>query len=216
MKRITALTLILIAAFTVCLPAQEEAEETLYEVVPGTEGNKIILSLSNISEITGAENVRVNLAGEYPYLSFDKESLVFEKIDPANEAEAAFTFDIARETPVNRKDTVRFTVTGKQGISEIKQFVISYAVPDEFKLEQNFPNPFNPATTIQYQLPVESRVMLKVYDILGREVVTLVNERQEAGYKEIKFNGSRFSSGVYIYRLVTDNYISTKKMLMVK
>ncbi len=97
-----------------------------------------------------------------------------------------------------------------------KQFIFSYTGPKEFKLEQNFPNPFNPTTTIQYQLPQDAKVTLKVYDILGSEVATLVNEEQEAGYKEVKFNGSNIASGMYVYRLHSGNFVSTKKMMVVK
>lgn len=89
-------------------------------------------------------------------------------------------------------------------------------VPRGFNLFQNFPNPFNPSTLINYQLPVSSHVVLNVYDALGREVKALVNERQKAGYHEVKFDGTRFSSGVYIYRLSAGNFVSVKKMLMVK
>ena len=83
-------------------------------------------------------------------------------------------------------------------------------------LEQNFPNPFNPVTTIQYQLPVDTKVTLKVYDILGAEVTTLVNEIQQAGYKEVRFDASTISSGAYVYNLTAGNYTSVKKMMVVK
>ena len=89
-------------------------------------------------------------------------------------------------------------------------------VPNVFDLHQNYPNPFNQSTVISYQLPVGSNVSLKIYDILGKEVGTLVNENKEAGYYETKFDGSELASGMYIYRLTAGSYISTKKMLMIK
>ncbi|MCL4279593.1 MAG: T9SS type A sorting domain-containing protein, partial [Ignavibacteriaceae bacterium] len=82
--------------------------------------------------------------------------------------------------------------------------------------EQNYPNPFNPSTVISYQLPVISKVLLKVYDILGSEVVTLVNAEQQPGYYEVQFNAMNYASGMYVYRLQADNYLSVKKMLVVK
>jgi len=89
-------------------------------------------------------------------------------------------------------------------------------VPTVYKLNQNYPNPFNPSTVISWQLPISSHVLLKVYDILGNEVATLVNENKEVGYYETNFDGSELASGMYIYRLVAENYISTKKMLLIK
>ena len=89
-------------------------------------------------------------------------------------------------------------------------------IPTDYKLNQNFPNPFNPSTVISWQLPVRSHISLKVYDILGSEVVTLVDENREAGYYETRFDGSALASGMYIYRLTARDYVSTKKMLMIK
>lgn len=95
--------------------------------------------------------------------------------------------------------------------------------PQKFELSQNYPNPFNPSTKIRYILPQTanandqmSRVLLKVYDILGNEVATLVNESQESGQHEIEFNGSGLASGIYIYRLDTPSFHDTKKMLLLK
>ncbi len=105
-------------------------------------------------------------------------------------------------------------LSSPDGILMTKQFIFSYIGPKEFKLGQNFPNPFNPVTTIQYQLPQDARVILKVYDILGSEVTTLVNEEQAAGYKEIKFNASNLASGMYIYRIQADKFVSVKKMMV--
>jgi hypothetical protein len=85
-----------------------------------------------------------------------------------------------------------------------------------FALSQNYPNPFNPATTIRYDVAVRGLVTLKVYDILGREVSTLVNQVRDAGAYEVSFNAARFASGIYFYRLQAGSFVQTKKMVLVK
>lgn len=96
---------------------------------------------------------------------------------------------------------------------------ISSTVPEKYNLFQNYPNPFNPITNIKYQIPKNSLVILKVYDVLGREVETLVNEIQQAGVYETQFPGNEnfnLSSGIYYYRLSAEGYTSVKKMVFVK
>lgn len=93
---------------------------------------------------------------------------------------------------------------------------VDIATPAKFELSQNYPNPFNPSTTIRYQLPVNSRITLKVFDMLGKEVTTLVNEQKLAGSYEVTLNADRLSSGVYYYQLKTDNFVQTKKLALVK
>ena len=90
------------------------------------------------------------------------------------------------------------------------------AIPGEFRLEQNYPNPFNPSTLVKYQLPVASFVDLKVYDILGREIMALVNEWKGPGRYEARWDGSGQPSGVYIYRLVAGDFQSVRKMALIK
>lgn len=89
-------------------------------------------------------------------------------------------------------------------------------LPHEFSLSQNYPNPFNPTTVISYQLSAGSDVTLKVYDVLGREVATLVNQKQSAGKYSVTFDGSKLASGVYFYRLVAGSYIAVKKLVLLK
>ncbi len=97
-------------------------------------------------------------------------------------------------------------------------------LPTEFSLSQNYPNPFNPTTKIRFTVPAATLrqaqsdiiVTLKVYDILGNEVVTLVNEEKPAGYYEVEFNASEFSSGIYFYTLTVGKFIDTKKMMLIK
>ncbi|MDP3683791.1 MAG: T9SS type A sorting domain-containing protein, partial [Ignavibacteria bacterium] len=89
-------------------------------------------------------------------------------------------------------------------------------VPDEFRLEQNYPNPFNPSTIIEYQLPSNAFVVLKVFDILGREVETLINEHQNEGNHFVQFNASDLLSGVYFYKIEAGTYYDTKKLLLLR
>ncbi len=88
--------------------------------------------------------------------------------------------------------------------------------PIFFELSQNYPNPFNPMTVIKYQLPSNGFVSLKVYDVLGSEIKTLVNEFMNAGYYEVEFNASDLPSGVYLYKLQTDNFNAVKKMILAR
>ncbi len=89
-------------------------------------------------------------------------------------------------------------------------------IPEDFSLLQNYPNPFNPTTTINYQLPTNSVVALKVYDVLGREMATLVNERQSVGSHSVRFDANNLPSGVYFYRLDAGTYHDTKKLVLLK
>ncbi len=89
-------------------------------------------------------------------------------------------------------------------------------IPDSYSLGQNYPNPFNPRTVVSFQLPVVSDVTLKIYDVQGREVKTLVNERMQAGRYEVRFDGSGMNSGVYFYRMVTEGFSETKRMILLK
>jgi hypothetical protein len=89
-------------------------------------------------------------------------------------------------------------------------------VPMVYSLEQNYPNPFNPSTVISYQLPVSGLVNLKVYDVLGNEVIILVNEEKPIGSYEIEFNASHLGSGVYFYRLQSGSFVQTRKMTLLK
>jgi hypothetical protein len=102
------------------------------------------------------------------------------------------------------------TQTGVDGLTELG------ATPEDFTLAQNYPNPFNPTTVISYQLPVNSEVRLEVYDMLGRNVATLVDGRVAAGRHTVNFDASNLSSGVYLYRLQAGSQIMTRKLTILK
>jgi hypothetical protein len=93
---------------------------------------------------------------------------------------------------------------------------VDIEIPKEFALMQNYPNPFNPVTNINYTIPVDSKVMLVIYSISGEKVAELVNESQAAGNYSIPFNASNLASGTYVYRLIANDFVQTKKMLLIK
>ena len=92
----------------------------------------------------------------------------------------------------------------------------SVSAPTSFSLSQNYPNPFNPSTMIRYELPRSSRVSLKVYNTLGQEVAGLVNDTRPAGVFTVQFDARRLASGVYYYRLLAGDFVSTKGMMILK
>lgn len=115
-----------------------------------------------------------------------------------------------------------YTIVGKsiwrRNISEIITSIerSNKYIPMKFSLEQNFPNPFNPSTTISYEIPQNSFVTLEVYDILGRKVATLVQEQKAIGIYNVAFNANEHSSGIYFYTLRTKDFIQTKKMILIR
>jgi hypothetical protein len=95
---------------------------------------------------------------------------------------------------------------------------LSNEVPEKFELFQNYPNPFNPSTKIKFDIPVKSvgQTFLSVYDILGREVATLVNEKLNPGTYEVELDASNYPSGVYFHKLTSGNFTETKRMMLIK
>jgi len=106
----------------------------------------------------------------------------------------------------------------RRNLSEIltDEQSISSEIPASYSLFQNYPNPFNPVTRIRYDLPRAGVVRLAVYDVMGREIESLVNERQAAGSYEAVWDGTRFASGVYFYRLTAEGYSETRKMILIR
>jgi len=116
---------------------------------------------------------------------------------------------------------VAYSITATWDSTGLKTTTDLAGMPDEFQLHQNYPNPFNPVTTIQYELPQRSDVQITVYDLMGREITTLVSEIQEAGYKSIQWNatnkfGQPVSAGMYFYRITAGTFSQTNKMLLLK
>ncbi|MBN2092988.1 T9SS type A sorting domain-containing protein [candidate division KSB1 bacterium] len=100
------------------------------------------------------------------------------------------------------------TSTGIESISDL--------LPKEFKLEQNYPNPFNPGTIIEFALPKSAFITLKVYNLLGEEIITLVAENRSAGIHKINWDANRLASGVYMYRLEAEKFVQFKKLILIR
>ena len=114
---------------------------------------------------------------------------------------------------VGENGTILRTTTGGELITQVKE---KSSLIYEFNLEQNYPNPFNPTTKISWQSPVSSWQTLKVYDVLGNEIATLINEEKPAGSYEINFNADGLPSGIYFYKLQAGKFVETKKMMLLK
>ena len=135
-----------------------------------------------------------------------------------NDADGAPREGILTYSPNNQDQSYQdvsrwlYTWIGDQwvGVEDENNVVLSY------ELTQNYPNPFNPVTQIQYTIEQSSNVTLKVFDILGREVATLINENQNPGRYVVDFNASNFASGIYFYRLEAGAFIQVKKMILMK
>jgi hypothetical protein len=146
---------------------------------------------------------------------FDVEYVVNDTIRDSTLTDIIFTEGIAADSNLA---IVEFEyVNGSIQISPSVGVVeVPSNVPLVFQLFQNFPNPFNPTTKVSFVIGHSSFVTLRVYDILGREVATLVNEKRNAGKYDVIFDGSNLPSGVYFYRLHTDRYTNAKKLILLK
>ena len=114
------------------------------------------------------------------------------------------------------KGTAIETPTSGSPVQSLSLDHLSLQIIRSYTLLQNYPNPFNPTTNIEFRIADVGFVTLKVYDVLGRRVATLVNRVEQPGNYEVQFNGSRLASGVYFYRLVAGKHVITKKMLLLK
>ena len=197
--------------------------QNTYNVQPGVKNNQIVLQLKNVSD-TEIASLPIPLPKRgLEHLKFHEIEVDTIILNPKEEKEIVYTFDVDYNIGITQADTIEFFITDNKSVFLTKQFILQYSLPTEYKLEQNYPNPFNPTTKIRYSIPSTLLslgeglgVRLIVYDILGNEVTTLVNEQKEPGYYELDFNASQFASGVYIYRLQAGSYASTKKMMVLK
>ncbi len=195
--------------------------------------NKIFIDANGVNSSTVRLNYRIN-GSTYQSVSMNQvtfnNTIKYNYTLPAssngNSVEFYFTYQTNSGGSVHEPATGTYKFSyGSFNISNLTSVKTNNEIPTNFNLAQNYPNPFNPSTVISYQLSAPSKVTLKVYDLLGREVATLVNEYQPSGSYNSQFSisnlpagrqASQLSSGVYFYRLQTDNFSATKKMMLIK
>jgi hypothetical protein len=225
---------LLLATTSLVLGVSSASSQTVYSVPANSKGNQVTLTIANESRYVSAQDVEVRVVRHSPAVTFRPESQFLKMVPAQKESDVTFAFDVGRSAHINSLDTLEFLIKDKPGFTWRKSVIVTYVAPKTFALEQNFPNPFNPTTTIYYQLPIDSRVSIVVYDLLGREVKRLVDETKEAGYHEARFsarggsayggNAAGIASGVYFYRMTAEplsgdgknGYISVKKLIVLK
>ncbi|MCK4716772.1 MAG: T9SS type A sorting domain-containing protein, partial [Candidatus Marinimicrobia bacterium] len=148
-------------------------------------------------------------------IAYEDSSLVFDKLFHFTGIVSQYTYS---DPPNDGYQTFPRDISDFEIISSIDEIT---AIPEVFALQQSYPNPFNPTASIKYDLPREAMVRIIIYDIIGREVRTLVNEKQDAGYKSIIWDGRdnegcMVTSGMYIYQMITDEFQKTRKMTLLK
>ncbi len=199
------------------------AEVTLsgaYIVPFASVGNVIELAVANPADLLAAE-ILVTVAERPAWLVVEPQTVALEDVEAGGEVLARFTFSVDKSAPVGEIYALHFDITSAQTVVGTKEIRLQVEAPVEIALRGNYPNPFNPQTTITYTLTHAAQVDLRVYDMLGREVVRLVRREQAAGYHEATWQAGSLASGVYITRLVTQDAVGRrvmrqKTMLLVK
>ncbi len=181
-----------------------------------TNGNKVNLNWSTAMEVNNyGFEVERSQKTEVGSQNFNWEKIGFVNGNGNSNSPKCYSF--TDENPLAGKLQYRLKQIDNDGNNKYSQIVeASFMKPNKYELSQNYPNPFNPATTISYSIPKAGMVTIKIYDALGRELTELVNEEKSSGSYKVEFDGSRLSSGVYYYRIVSGSYTEIKKMVLMK
>ncbi len=182
--------------------AQESPEP--HRLPFASQGNTLELAVANTSADAALEGVSVRLETSPEWLTFSSDQNQFAAIASGEEAVAAFTFDVDRNAPVGEATEVVFHIESAAGVLSTKTIYLEVEAPRTFSLSPNYPNPFNPTTTLAFELPQASRVSLNIYDVLGREIVALAEGDFEPGRHEVVFDARSVASGLYIARIVAE------------
>ncbi len=197
----TFLVSLLLAAVSLAQNTSKHSGTEPYAIPFASKGNTVELVVANAAQTTTSQ-IAVEATEHPAWIRFARDKVVIGILKSGGEMPAAFSFDVDKQAPVNGDASMLFTVRASNGDVWTKKISVRILPPEKFELYQNFPNPFNPRTVIGYQLPAESNVSLKVYNVIGQEVAMLVGEVRQAGYHQEVFDGSRFASGVYVCRIV--------------
>ena len=186
----TIIALLLCTSLNIAL-AQNDST---YTIPFASKGNTIELIVANTSKIA-TQGVSITVGNTQGWVKFDTTQQMIKSLTASAEQTATFSFAVDKSAPVGKGQTLAFSITAN-GQTWTKNIAIKVAAPQTYMLYQNYPNPFNPSTIISYELAKDSRVSLKIYDILGREVMTLADESQPAAYYQKALNAGRLASGI--------------------
>jgi hypothetical protein len=190
------------------------AQGTRHPVEPGSKGNTITLEVINKLPTTLTDlSVAINTSPTWVKIT---GADVGTDLAAYSSGEAAIGFDVLSSAKSREEGDITIVISSNGRPVAEKTISLTVAPPTTYKLSLNYPNPFNPTTTIEYQLPVDGHVTLKVYDLLGREVATLVNQEQTADYHRVELHTTNMASGVYFYRIQAGNYTASKRLMILK
>ena len=213
------------------------ADAAAYDVAVGSHGNRLELEIGNVGGTTDLEAVRVAVVDSPSWVvNLDPVSCVVGTIKAGDSRTVSLRFGVRDTTTVSSSGTLRlkiFAADGRGWVTDLglvacerlqgdmETAAKEVPPPTVFGLQQNFPNPFNPATNIGYSLPVNCRVKLEVFSVGGQRIALLVDRYETAGYKLVSWDGTndqgeRVSSGVYFYSLRADRVTEIKKMILLR
>ena len=218
-----SLVLLIISA-TMLMSSTSFSEPGFNGTTPGCGGSSCHTSQAGILTATVQSNlqVKITLTGTTSKVGgelVDENGIVVTAINSTSNnpftltAPSAGTYKVnaGYKSPSRRWDSTTVTIA----LTDIGENLIE-STPHTFKLNNNYPNPFNPSTKISYSIPKQSKVTLKIFDIIGNEISTVVNEEKPVGIYEVEFDASKLVSGVYFYKLQAGNFIETKKMILLR
>jgi len=173
------------------------------------EGGEIIMGIEGESVVSTPDNIEARR-----YSDVELQWIVPSDL-PANPRIFAVLNEESEYAEIHQNNNKGYNILNSRGVITSNE-VESNTQPQTFKLHQSYPNPFNPTTTIGYELPQNTAIKLEVFNVLGQRVATLVDGVQPSGFHEVRFDASSLSSGLYLYRLTTESFSETKRMMLIK
>jgi Secretion system C-terminal sorting domain len=200
---------------SVTLEVTDNVPVELTSFSANVKNNSVVLSWQTATEVNNRGfEIERSFKAENGRTSWDKIGFVQGNGSSTNMNQYSFTDNNLVKPGQYYYRLKQIDFDGRYSYSPVAEADVSK--PTVYFLSQNYPNPFNPSTTIEFSIPERSHVSLKVYDVLGNEVATLVNGWMESTNHQVTFDGSRLASGIYYYTLTTGNFTSTKKLILLK
>ncbi|MCH2450213.1 MAG: T9SS type A sorting domain-containing protein [Gracilimonas sp.] len=200
--------------------AEPQASASSYTVPVGTSNNEIQLVLEN-STGKSLKDISVIIDSKPSWMQLNNNEIEIANLQVNQEEIVSFLFSVNGEATIDDTAVVNIIASNNEAFIWAKTIRLSPGAPEKFELLSNYPNPFNPSTTISYRLPAQMNIVVSIYNILGHKVATLVEGPQNAGQHELLWDASNMASGLYFYRIVakgenTKTIVDQKKMMLIK